>query len=213
MRRQAEKQQPVYRLILLCAPNLDAASCEAPPRSFSSVSAPHTPHPAPLCLTFLAAESCMGAFPEQKQICLVLRHFLSLDPCLFFFFQSCLKAAQRGYSEKRNVLTLLFMFCYTLLCISLALCVACPFLSSLANSQYDGDKRNFLSFLDFKGLPGLFLMFLRVARLYLFWDGARSYTFLGSCVEPRGHSIVHSGQEERNSLTITEVSVVDVPEI
>lgn len=85
VRRQAEKQQPVYRLILLCAPNLVAASYEAPPLSFSSVSAPHTPPPShPPCLTFLAATSCMGAFPEQKQICLVHCHFLSLDPCLFF---------------------------------------------------------------------------------------------------------------------------------
>ena len=100
MRRQAEKQQPVYRLILLCAPNLVAASCEAP-SSLLSLS---------LCLTFLAAVSCMEAFPEQKQICLVLRHFLSLDPCLFVYH------AQRGCSEKKNVLALLFVFCYTLLC-------------------------------------------------------------------------------------------------
>lgn len=111
VRRQAEKQQPVYRLILLCAPNFVAASCEAPPLSFSSVSAqPHRP-PLPnpvLCFTFLAAASCMGAFLEQKQICLVRRHFLSLDLCLSL---SCLKAEQWGYSEKKNVLALRFMFC------------------------------------------------------------------------------------------------------
>ncbi len=114
VRRQAEKQQPVYRLILLCAPNPRRSILWSSP-SFFLLGV----WPPPPCLTFLAVTSCMGAFHEQKQICLVLRHLLSQNPCLFFL--SCLKAEQRGYSEKKNVLSLQFMFCYTLLCILLAL--------------------------------------------------------------------------------------------
>lgn len=34
---------------------------------------------------------------------------------------------------------------------------------------------------------------------------------LGSCVKLKSQGIVHSGQAEGNSLTITEVLVVDVP--
>lgn len=44
--------------------------------------------------------------------------------------------------------------------------------------------------------------------MYLFWDGAQHFTFLGSCVELRGQSIVLGGQAGGNGLTIT-----DVPEI
>ncbi len=131
--RQAEKQQPVYRLILLCAPNLVAASCEALPLSFSSVSAP------PSCLTFLAAASCMGAFLEQKQICLVLRHFLSLDPCLFYHVWKL----NREAIVRRRMLSLSCL-CFVTLCFAAyLLCVICPFLYSLANSQYNSDKRHF----------------------------------------------------------------------
>lgn len=130
-RRQAEKQQPVYRLILLCVPILTAASSETPPSLYSPLP-PINPH-----LTFLAAVSCMGAFPEQKQICLVRRHFHSLDPRVFL---SCLKAEQRSYSGRKNVLTLLFMFCYTHFASPL-LCRACSFL--LANTQCDRDERHF----------------------------------------------------------------------
>lgn len=119
--RQAEKQQPVYRLILLCAPNLVAASCEAPSLLFLSPQCLHPPTPP--CLTFLAAASCMGAFLEQKQICLVLRHFLSLDPCLFYHVWKLNREAivvRRMFS--------LFCLCFVTLCFaSYLLCVVCPF--------------------------------------------------------------------------------------
>ena len=63
---------------------------------------PPPPPPPPPRLAFLAAASCMGAFLEQKQICLVPRHFLSPDPCLFYHVW---KQEQRGYSGEKNVLT------------------------------------------------------------------------------------------------------------
>lgn len=133
VRRQAEKQQPVYRLILLCVPNLVAASCEVPPLSFSSLSAPP-------CLTFLAAASCMGAFPEQKQICLVRCHFLSLDPCLFYHVW---KLNREPIVRKR-----MFCLCFVTLCFaSHLLCIVCSFLCFLAKTQFNGDIFNFVQFL------------------------------------------------------------------
>lgn len=129
VRRQAEKQQPVYRLILLCAPNLVAASCEAPP-----LSCPPSPR-----LTFLAAASCMGTFLEQKQICLVLCHFLSPDPCPFYHVW---KLNRESIVRKR--MFSLFCLCFVTLCFaSYLLCIFCPFSHSLANSQYNTNKRHF----------------------------------------------------------------------
>lgn len=61
VRRQAEKQQTVYRLILLCAQELVVVSCKAP-------------HPNPLSyrLTFLEfLASNVGIFLQQELICLV----------------------------------------------------------------------------------------------------------------------------------------------
>lgn len=137
VRRQAEKQQPVYRLILLCAPNLVAASCEDPPllsTSFFLLSVcpqPSSPSSPPLktpCLAFIAAVSCMGAFPEQKQICLVRHHFLSPGPLSSFYRVWKLN---REASERGGMLSLSCLCFLTLCFASHLLCIACRFLRSL----------------------------------------------------------------------------------
>ena len=113
--------------------------------------------PPPLCLTFLAAASCMGAFPEQKQICLVRRHFLSLDPCLFFYH---IWKLNREPIVRRRMFSL-FCLCFVTLCFaSQLLCIACSFLYFLAKSQYNCDKWHFQSCPVFKRLFGLFLRFI-----------------------------------------------------
>lgn len=115
VRRQAEKQQPVYRLTLLCAANLAAASCEASP-SFFLLSAPRPPSSPP----HISCSSVMhGGIPWTETDLFSSPSFSFAGPLSFFL--SCLKAEQRGYSEKKNALTLLFVFCHTLLCILLAL--------------------------------------------------------------------------------------------
>ena len=93
------------------------------PLSFSSVSAP--PPPAS---HFLQQRHAWGHSLNRNrfvQFAVVFFHGTSLSLSLSFL--SCLKAEQRGYSEERNVLTLLFMCCYTLFCISRAFIQPVPF--------------------------------------------------------------------------------------
>lgn len=97
VRRQAEKQQTVYRLILFCAPKLVAASCKAPP-SFFLLCAPQPPPPPPPHISCISCSSVRhGGIPRTETD-------LFSSPSSFF-------------TGLMNVLTLLFTFCYTLLCI------------------------------------------------------------------------------------------------
>lgn len=79
VRRQAEKQQTVYRLIPLCAQELVVASCKGPPPNFLSPRASNPSPPLRLTfLEFLAAASNVGIFLQQELICLVLHLLLPL---------------------------------------------------------------------------------------------------------------------------------------
>lgn len=115
VRRQAEKQQTVYRLILLCAPKLGAASCKDPPPSlFFLCASPHLTF-----LAFLAAVSGMGYSLNRNR-------FVSFSIVLFHRTHECSHSS-----------------IYVLLHSALCLCIACPFPSSLANTLYKSDKRRF----------------------------------------------------------------------
>lgn len=147
------------RGILWSAPTLFLSSLFLSPRCRP----PLPPRPR---LTFLAAASCMGAFPEQEQICLVCCHFLSLDPIPPPFFYHVWKLNREAIVGRR--MFSLFCLCFVTLCFaSYLLCIACP--PPLARSQYDSDETFFVfpSCPLFKRLFGSFLRF-RLSGLIVF---------------------------------------------
>lgn len=141
VRRQAEKQQPVYRLILLCAPNFVAASCEAPPLSFSSVSAqPHRPPSLPTRFSashFLRQRHAWGHSLNRNRFvwfAVIFFHWTSV------FLYHVWKLNSEAIVKRR--MSSLFGLCFvTLLCVLLALYRLSLF--CLANSQYNSDKKHF----------------------------------------------------------------------
>lgn len=76
--RQAEQQQPVYHLILLCVPKLVAASCKAPLRSFPSAPTLH------VFLTFLAGVTNMEVFLHGLMNALTLLFRFCYTLCCIF---------------------------------------------------------------------------------------------------------------------------------
>lgn len=135
VRRQAEKQQPVYRLILLCAPNFVAASCEAPPLSFSSVCTTPPP-PSPFSAShYLQQRHAWGHSLNRNRFvwfAVIFFHWTSV------FFYHVWKLNRESVMKRRMLFGLYFV---TLLCVLLALYRLSLF--CLANSQYNSDKRHF----------------------------------------------------------------------
>lgn len=152
VRRQAEKQQPVYRLILFCVPNLVVASCKAPLLSCRQC----PPRPRISCSSVMHEDI---PWTETHLFC----DFLLVDLLLFFF----LMPEQRFYSKKTKTLTLFFSFCYMQLCI-LLFCFACPFFDSVIFLSVENSK-NILVMSSFKRLFGFCLVpWLHVSGLTVF---------------------------------------------
>lgn len=134
VRRQAEKQQTVYRLILLCAPKLVAASCKGPP----TISRPTLCLPPPH-ISCISCSSVRHGFPWTETD-------LFSSPSFFL-------------TGLMSVLTLLFTFCYTLLCVFV---LPAPF-PPLWQTLYIIVTRDRSHFHIFYRLFGLFLRFISVS--------------------------------------------------